>query len=445
MKENKLKIIINKPIKEVFEFTTNPKNTPRWIKHIKEEKAHPYPPKIGTEYKNRGSSNEWDHYTVTEFEPDKVFTLKSNDNNYNVRYTYKLLSNTKTQMIYHEWTERGKLKNPFTQNVMKELKKLLEEEKPKTEREKKDELENNQESKDQYQKTNELVFSKYIFTIITIFSASLILSLANVGNLLLDNYGFSDFKILIIIFGVLFFIMWLIFASKIKTFDSLGINLGYWALLFLGVYILSIDPLNKIYQMIGIMILLIGFLVSLFCVPAIKNNKIWVFFFIILFISNVGLGFLDSNYGYRPIKSYLNIDGDARNRYSGQNGLECTSQAGRIYIGAKVQCNVNPPLNNITASIKATDLLGETKAIDINRTLEFVAPDKNSKLNFEVWGYNHDQKKVYVTTSFNARFYSVEEDTQRNERFLLGIYGLLALIFISIPQIIKGIKEMAED
>ncbi len=31
MKRNRLNVIIEKPVEEVFEFTTNPKNTPSWI------------------------------------------------------------------------------------------------------------------------------------------------------------------------------------------------------------------------------------------------------------------------------------------------------------------------------------------------------------------------------------------------------------------------------
>ncbi|MEI7563640.1 MAG: hypothetical protein WCJ39_08670 [bacterium] len=52
MKENKLTIIINKPINEVFEFSTNPKNTHLWVDSIKEEITNEYPPKMGTIYKN---------------------------------------------------------------------------------------------------------------------------------------------------------------------------------------------------------------------------------------------------------------------------------------------------------------------------------------------------------------------------------------------------------
>ncbi len=126
MKENKLSITINKSIDEVFEFTINPKNTPLWITHLKEELADTYPPHVGTLYKNTGDFNKWYVYEVTEFKKDKTFTMKAADNNYYVRYTYKNIDNTKTEMEYFEWVEKGELDNPFTQSTLEKLKEVIE-------------------------------------------------------------------------------------------------------------------------------------------------------------------------------------------------------------------------------------------------------------------------------------------------------------------------------
>lgn len=123
MKENKISVVIDKSIEEVFEFTTNPKNTPLWIEHIKEEVSDEYPPKIGTSYRNRGDS-EWDSYKVSEFEKNKVFTLT--DGNYSVRYSYRQLDENKTEMEYFEWIEEGELSNPFTEDILQNLKKVME-------------------------------------------------------------------------------------------------------------------------------------------------------------------------------------------------------------------------------------------------------------------------------------------------------------------------------
>jgi uncharacterized protein YndB with AHSA1/START domain len=126
MQENKIKIIINKSIEEVFEFTTNPKNTPLWIPSIEEEIAETYPPKIGTQYKNRGNNSDWDFYKVIEFQENTIFTLSDLDNNYHVKYSYKRISNNQTEMEYFEWMENGKLSNPFTREIIQKLKSVME-------------------------------------------------------------------------------------------------------------------------------------------------------------------------------------------------------------------------------------------------------------------------------------------------------------------------------
>ena len=126
MNRNRIVIVINKPLKEVFEFTTNPKNTPLWIPQIKEELSDKYPPEINTVYKNHGSDGKWNHYTVIEFTKNKIFTLRASNNNYFARYTYKKLSETKTQMQYLEWVKKGEIENKFTQDILQGLKEIME-------------------------------------------------------------------------------------------------------------------------------------------------------------------------------------------------------------------------------------------------------------------------------------------------------------------------------
>jgi len=126
MQENKITIITNKPIEEVFEFTTNPKNTHLWIPSIDEEIAEEYPPKIGTQYKNRGNDSDWDFYKVVEFQNDKIFTLSDLENNYHVKYSYRKINDNQTEMEYFEWMKNGELNNPFTDDIIQKLKSVME-------------------------------------------------------------------------------------------------------------------------------------------------------------------------------------------------------------------------------------------------------------------------------------------------------------------------------
>ena len=128
MKENEIIVIINRPIKEVFEFTTNPKNTPLWIESIEKEIAGEYPPKIGTIYQNKSKDADWNFYKVIEFEDDRVFTLSDLEGNYFVRYSYGALGENKTKMEYFEWVKNGDLEKPFTKDILEKLKRVLEKE-----------------------------------------------------------------------------------------------------------------------------------------------------------------------------------------------------------------------------------------------------------------------------------------------------------------------------
>lgn len=125
MKENRLEIVISAPIEKVFEFTTNPSNTPKWIKGIVEEETNEFPIKIGTEYKNLDDKGAWTEYKVILLEQNKLFQLKQIDNSYSVRYNYEYISANATRLTYTEWVEKGNLDNPFKQDVLEKLKLVI--------------------------------------------------------------------------------------------------------------------------------------------------------------------------------------------------------------------------------------------------------------------------------------------------------------------------------
>jgi hypothetical protein len=128
MKDNKLTVIINKPIHEVFEFTTDPHKTPEWITSVEEEQTNEWPPKLGTIYKNRGQSGPWSVYKVSKYEDCKEFELvKQDESTYHVNYSYSSLPSGATQLIYHEWVTTGELEDPFPQVTLDKLKKIVEE------------------------------------------------------------------------------------------------------------------------------------------------------------------------------------------------------------------------------------------------------------------------------------------------------------------------------
>lgn len=124
--ENKLTIKINKPVKEVWNFLLDPKNTPKWVPSIEYEETNEWPPKEGTIYKNRTKINGvWSKYIVIGLKKYDTFTFMQDDKNYCVRYTFTPVGDNATEFEYFEWVEKGTLLYPFTMAILKKLKKLL--------------------------------------------------------------------------------------------------------------------------------------------------------------------------------------------------------------------------------------------------------------------------------------------------------------------------------
>lgn len=126
MKEVTLYVHIKKSPMEVFAFTTDPAHTPKWIESIVSETASDEQVGVGTIYKNCDRDGNVNEYLVTTYEPGSCFQLDATHQDYKVKYSYREVRPGETELEYHEWSESGKLHAPFMQEILDNLKQVME-------------------------------------------------------------------------------------------------------------------------------------------------------------------------------------------------------------------------------------------------------------------------------------------------------------------------------
>ena len=127
MQKNILKIVINRPSNDIFDFLLNPENSNKWLDGVVEERTNEHPVKLGTIFENRDDLNSdvWTRYKVSYYDYGKEFEF-INDN-YTVRYILETLEDGKTEMTITEWVKEDELPEPMTMAPFEKLKRLLEE------------------------------------------------------------------------------------------------------------------------------------------------------------------------------------------------------------------------------------------------------------------------------------------------------------------------------
>jgi hypothetical protein len=122
-------IEIGKDVSEVFEFTTNPVNTPLWLVGVLEETTSTADIDIGTVYRQVRLDDSGKEatvtYIVTGFTRDREFELQKEGTTYSCRYQYESCA-AGTRLTYSEATSRDEALDPLDTETLARLKRLVE-------------------------------------------------------------------------------------------------------------------------------------------------------------------------------------------------------------------------------------------------------------------------------------------------------------------------------
>jgi hypothetical protein len=122
MKTNELRIIINKPQREVFEYTLEPNNMSFWVDIIDEQGVDTEQIGLGTVYKNNLGN-----FTVIDYERDKFLEFEDKSQYYKASFSFRKVNEEETEIIFFESKYNGEnLERAFKKEYFENLKELLE-------------------------------------------------------------------------------------------------------------------------------------------------------------------------------------------------------------------------------------------------------------------------------------------------------------------------------
>jgi len=122
MQTNEIRIAINVPVQEVFEYTLDPKNTPQWVPDCIEMHTDTEQIGVGTKYINEHVARE-----VTDYAQNQFLELSDVDGVYVCSYSFRKIDEGSTELIFFELNEDGsKLEPPMEERFFQNLKKVLE-------------------------------------------------------------------------------------------------------------------------------------------------------------------------------------------------------------------------------------------------------------------------------------------------------------------------------
>ena len=125
MKEKKLVIQIHRTQKDIIEFLLDPKNSHTWIPSIESEETNEWPVKVGTIFTEHNVGGGRSAYRIGALQDDMI-EFVSTTIPYHARYTFLPVSPDTTELEYFEWIEEAEIPEPFTLDILRKLRSVLE-------------------------------------------------------------------------------------------------------------------------------------------------------------------------------------------------------------------------------------------------------------------------------------------------------------------------------
>ena len=169
-------------------------------------------------------------------------------------------------------------------------------------------------------------------------------------------------------------------------------------------------------------------------------NLLYMFLIMVLLLF-VGTDMLNNVYGDKPLELKLFYE----NNQTLYGNITCNNpHIGKVYVGSKTVCDIQPKLCITKAQVLVISHLGIPQILNNtihcdNSTIEFIAPADNYYISFDI---SSDSENV--TVGYPHEFYDYKTSSGRHEKLITYFLALLGAILFSIPSLIANVIKIKE-
>jgi hypothetical protein len=152
------------------------------------------------------------------------------------------------------------------------------------------------------------------------------------------------------------------------------------------------------------------------------------------------IGFVSLN-EFLGLPNLSSILRDSNGKVVGE--MNCKDESGNFLANNVVSCDFKPELKNFTVELKFYSTNNEVTFEKIyNKTITFKALRDMRRIDFIIEGFDENNNTKHLEVGRDFTFYTEEEYTQRNDKFIAYLLGLLGIIAFSVPNFMVNMKKL---
>ena len=176
----------------------------------------------------------------------------------------------------------------------------------------------------------------------------------------------------------------------------------------------------------------------------IKIN-LWILFTVIGILSLyiIGMYFIDAYTGEQKLNLPLNNCSNTAHQRLGE--IKCKGLDGHVIVNEEVQCDIKSKYNISEGIVRFTFSNGTMLSKKLIKPIKFIIPKNMIRIYFKFDASDKKNNTICLDTASTIRYPTYSEFKENKIRFIKYMLSLFGFALLSIPLLVKTIKELSQS